>query len=183
MGLASRQRVSGFTLIEILVVLVVVSMLVALATFTLGGNSLRRDLDNEVEQLFLLMQTVSEQAVLNNTEFGLVIEEEQYRFLAFDQQAGSWKPPGERLYRQRPVPEWLVVTRYIESDAPRLASEEDQPVPDVVMFSSGETTPFELEFTLGREGLANDDYVHSISSDGVSPIQWQHPGKPGADEE
>ena len=183
MDLVSRKRVSGFTLIEILVVLVVVSMLVALATFTLGGNSLRRDLDNEVEQLFLLMQTVSEQAVLNNTEFGLAIEEEQYRFLAFDQQSGTWKPSSERLYRQRALPEWLVVIRHIANDAPRLASDDDQPVPDVVMFSSGETTPFELELTLGREGLANDDYVHSIFSDGVSPIQWQHPGKPGADEE
>ena len=46
MDLSSRGDSSGFTLIEILVVMVVVGMLVALATFTLGGNSVRRDLDN-----------------------------------------------------------------------------------------------------------------------------------------
>lgn len=179
----SQQRSSGFTLIEILVVLVVVGMLVALATFTLGGNSLRRDLNNEVEKFFLLMQTVSEQAVLNNTEFGLVVEEESYRFLAFDQQSGSWKPFQERLYRQRALPEWLVVTSYIENDAPRLASDEDQLRPDIVLFSSGETTPFELEFAIGTEGLVNDDYVHSIFSDGVSSVEWQHPGRPEEDDE
>lgn len=182
MDLRAGYRSSGFTLIEILVVLVVVSMLVALATFTLGGNSLRRDLDNEVEQVFLLMKTVSEQAVLNNTEFGLVMEDEQYRFLAFDQQSGTWRPSRERLFRQRSLPEWLVVTKYIENDAPRLASDDDSQRPDVVLFSSGETTPFEFEFTLGSEGLAGDDYVHSIYSDGVAPIQWNHPGKAGADE-
>jgi general secretion pathway protein H len=178
----SRQRSSGFTLIEILVVLVVVSMLVALATLTLGGSSVRRDLDNEVEQLFLLMQTVSDQAVLNNTEFGLMIEEDHYRFLAYDQQSDTWKPSSERLFRQRPVPEWMVVTDYIENESPRLASDEDKPRPDVVLFSSGETTPFELEFSLVRERQSDGDYIHSIFSDGVLPIQWQHPGKPAVAE-
>lgn len=193
MGLSSRSRATGFTLIEILVVLVVVSMLVALATFTLGGNSKRRDLDNEAEQIFLLMQTVSEQAVLNNTEFGLVMEEDQYQFLAYDQQTGTWKPSRERIFRQRPLPEWLVVTEYIANDAPRLArksdrdsdrdSDDNQPVPDVVLFSSGETTPFEFELTLGSAGGTGGDYVHSISSDGVSPLQWKHPGKARAEGE
>lgn len=179
----SRQlRSSGFTLIEILVVLVVVGMLVALATFTLGSNSVRRDLDNEVEKIFLLMQTVSQQAVLNNTEFGLIIEEEQYQFLAYDQQSGTWKPSAERLLRPRSIPEWMIVTPYIENDAPRLASDDDQPRPDVVLFSSGETTPFELEFSIGREGVSSEDYIHSVFSDGVSPIEWQHPGKAGANE-
>ncbi len=189
MSLSPRLRSTGFTLIEILVVLVVVSMLVALATFTLGGNSKRRDLDNEAEQVFLLMKTVSEQAVLNNTEFGLVMEEGQYQFLVYDQQNGTWKPSQERMFRQRALPEWLIVTKYIENDAPRLArasdgeSDDDQPVPDVVLFSSGETTPFELELTLGSSGVARDDYVHSISSDGVSPLQWNHPGKAGVEGE
>jgi len=191
MGLCPRPRASGFTLIEILVVLVVVSMLVALATFTLGGNSKRRDLDNEAEQFFLLMQTLSEQAVLNNTEFGLVMAEDQYRFLVYDQQTDSWQPSPERMFRSRALPQWLVVTKYLENDMPRLArdsdsdsdSDDDRRVPDVVLFSSGETTPFELEFSLGSSRLAQDDYVHSISSDGVSPIQWQHPGKAGVEGE
>jgi len=181
----SPQRSSGFTLIEIMVVMVVVGMLVALATFTMGGNSLRRDLDNEVQKLFLLMQTASEQAVLNNTEFGLILDEEQYRFLAYDEQSGTWKPPRERLFRQRTLPEWLVVTEYIESDAPRLPSGDDKesPRPDVVLFSSGETTPFELEFTIGSENLSADNYSHSLLSDGVSAIVWDHPGKDGAAEQ
>jgi general secretion pathway protein H len=177
------RRAAGFTLIEIMVVLVVVGMLVALATFTMGGNSLRRDLDNEAQKLFLLMQTVSEQAVLNNTEFGLVIDEEHYRFLSYDEQTGTWKPPQERLYRRRSLPEWLVVTKYIESDAPRLASgnddddDDERATPDVVLFSSGETTPFELELTIGSENLTGSDYAHSLLSDGVSAIVWDNPGK------
>ena len=173
-----QNHSSGFTLIEILVVLVVVGMLVALATITLGGDSLRRDLDNEVQKLFLLMETVSDQAVVNNTELGLVIEEDQYRFLAYNEQAGTWSPPADRLYRPRALPPWLTVTQYIENNAPRLASNEDQPRPDIVMFSSGEITPFELEFNVDQEeGSADDNYVHRLVSDGVSRVRWIDPGK------
>ena len=64
----SRTRQSGFTLIEILVVLVVVGLLAALAVMSMGGSSRDREMENEVRELYLLMQTASEQAILNNTE-------------------------------------------------------------------------------------------------------------------
>ena len=56
----SRTRQSGFTLIEILVVLVVVGLLAALAVMSMGGSSRDREMDNEVRELYLLMQTASE---------------------------------------------------------------------------------------------------------------------------
>jgi general secretion pathway protein H len=61
----SRTRQSGFTLIEILVVLVVVGLLAALAVMSMGGSSRDREMENEVRELYLLMQTASEQAILN----------------------------------------------------------------------------------------------------------------------
>jgi len=164
---------NGFTLIEILVVLVLIGLLAALAVFTMGGNSQQRELQNEVRELYLLMQTASDQAVLNNLELGLLFEENGYRFVAFQDETGEWKGSGEHIFRAREFPEWLVATRFIESDAPRLASAEDKLRPDVVFFSSGETTPFELEFTVGRE----TDYTQVLASDGISPIQWLQPGE------
>lgn len=168
----SRTRHSGFTLIEILVVLVVVGLLAALAVMTMGGSSREREMENEVRELYLLMQTASEQSILNNTELGLVLEEEGYRFVAWEERSGEWKNPAEPMFRMRSFPEWITVTQYIESDTPRLASEEDELRPDVVFFSSGETTPFELEFLVGRD----DSRMHTIASDGVSPLEWRHPG-------
>lgn len=170
-----RARHTGFTLIEILVVLVVVGLLASLAVFTMGGSSQQRELENEVSELYLLMQTASEQAVLNNLELGLRVEEGGYQFVAFQDQTGDWKASGERLFRARSLPEWLTVTKFIESDAPRLASAEDRLLPDVVFFSSGETTPFELEFTIG----SGSDYKQILASDGVSPMEWRKPGEDG----
>lgn len=168
----TRTRQSGFTLIEILVVLVVVGLLASLAVMSMGGSSRDRELENEIRELYLLMQTASEQAVLNNTELGLMLEDEGYRFVAWEEQSGEWRVPGEPMFRMRGLPEWVTVTEYIENDTPRLASDEDRLRPDVVFFSSGETTPFELEFTLGRD----DSRMHIISSDGFSPLAWRYPG-------
>jgi general secretion pathway protein H len=170
-----RQQ-AGFTLIEILVVLIIVGLLSALAVFTMGGSSQQRELENEVRKLYVLMQTASEQAVLDNLEMGLQLEDDGYQFVAFEDKTGDWKPSGERIFRHRSLPEWLVTTKFIESDTPRLASEEDKLLPDVVFFSSGETTPFEIEFTVG----SNTDSMHVIASDGVSPMEWRQPGDEGA---
>lgn len=177
MRLGLGHRHSGFTLIEILVVLVLVGMLAAMAVFTMGGNSQQRELQNQVRELYLLMQTASDQAVLNNLELGLLFEENGYRFVAFEDEENDWKASGERIFRAREFPEWMVTTPFIESDAPRLASAEDKLRPDVVFFSSGETTPFELEFTVGSE----TESIQTLASDGISPIQWRRPGEEGED--
>tara|TARA_Y100001001_G_scaffold157182_1_gene174936 strand:+ start:3272 stop:3802 length:531 start_codon:yes stop_codon:yes gene_type:complete len=171
-----RAPHTGFTLIEILVVLVVVGLLASLAVFTMGGSSRQRELEDEVRELYLLMQTASEQAVLNNLELGLRLEQDSYQFLAFRDQTGDWKASGERLFRARSLPEWLTVTEFIESGAPRLVSSKDTLLPDVVFFSSGETTPFELEFTIGN----GSDTLHVLASDGVSPMRWRKPGDDGS---
>lgn len=170
MGRRADQK--GFTLIEILVVLIIVGLLAALAVFNMAGSSQQRELENQVRELYLLMQTAQEQAVLNNLEMGLLLEEDGYRFVAFQDATGEWKSSGERIFHKRTLPEWLTVTQYIESDAPRLASAEDRLRPDVVFFSSGETTPFKIEFTLGRDS----DLMHVVASDGVSPLEWRKPG-------
>ncbi len=162
----------GFTMIEILVVLVVVGLLAALAVTNMGGASQQRELENQVRELFLLMQTASEQAILNNEELGLRFTDEGYQFLVFDDENDEWSEQGERLFRPRKLPDWLTVTPLVENDLPRLGGDEDAFRPDLMFFSSGETTPFELEFTVGNDS----DYVHLIVSDGLSAIEWRSPG-------
>jgi general secretion pathway protein H len=172
--LRARQT-AGFTLIEILVVLIIVGLLSALAVFTIGGTSQQRELESEVRKLYVLMQTAAEQAVLNNMELGLQLEEGGYQFVTFHDDTREWNVSEVYIFRHRSFPEWLVTTEFIESDTPKLASAEDKLLPDVVFFSSGETTPFEIEFTAGN----NNDSIHVIASDGLSPMEWRQPGNNG----
>lgn len=104
--MVKRAPASGFTLIEILVVLIVVGLLAALAVLNLGGGSQQRELENHVRETYLLMQTASEQAVLNNIELGLLLEEDGYRFVILDERANEWTETTERMFRERNYPEW-----------------------------------------------------------------------------
>ncbi|OEY67546.1 type II secretion system minor pseudopilin GspH [Marinobacter sp. X15-166B] len=174
---ASPRTHGGFTLIEILVVLVVVGLLAALAVANLGGSAQNREWENEVREIYLLMQTAAEQAILNNEELGWLLEGNSYRFVRFDDQATRWEKAQERLFRPRSLPEWLVLTPQVESGLPRLTTRESTLRPDVVFFSSGETTPFELQATVGRD----TSRVHRIVADGIGGLEWLKPGDDEAD--
>lgn len=168
----ASQSSSGFTLLEILVVLIVVGLLASLAVVNMGGGTQQREMENEIRELYLLMQTASEQAILNNQELGLILEEDGYQFVLLDERTGEWEQQDERLFRPRTFPEWLVVTEYIDDGLPPLASEEDQLNPDVFFFSSGELSTFEIEFTIGRDS----SHMHKIYGDGFAPLTWERPG-------
>lgn len=176
-GHRARPAIAGFTMIEILVVLVVVGLLAAMAVVNLGGGTQQRELASKVRELYVLMQTASEQAVLNNQELGLVINEDGYRFLVFDELESEWGGQAERLFRPRSFAPGTLVTPYIEDDMPRLTSDDDDALrPDIVFFSSGETTEFELELlTAGSR-----DRVYRIASDGYRGLEMTLPGEDGA---
>lgn len=165
-------------MIEIMVVLVLVGLLASLAVVNLGGGSQQREMTSKIRELYVLMQTASEQSILNNEELGLVIDEQGYRFVVFDEREQEWTSESERLFQGRGFPEWMSVTLFSEGDIPRLASndegeddDENELRPDIVFYSSGETTPFELEFVLAQ----NSDQIYRLVSDGLDDIEMKTP--------
>lgn len=162
-----RKANLGFTMIEILVVMVVVGLLASLAIVNLGGGSEQRQLSSQVRELYVLMQTASDQAILNNQELGLSITEEGYRFMVFNELEDRWQGQAERLFQAREFPPWISVTLFADDDLPRLVSDDAAERPDVVFYSSGETTPFELEFMIAQ----SQNQMISLMSDGFSGIE------------
>lgn len=170
-------RQTGFTMIEIMVVLVLVGLLASLAVVNMGGGSQQREMTSKIRELYVLMQTASEQAILNNEEIGLVIDEQGYRFVVYDEREQEWKTESERLFQGRGFPDWMSVALFSEGDIPRLASSDDEDdednrlQPDIVFYSSGEATPFELEFQLAQ----SSGRVYSLVTDGLDEIEMKTP--------
>jgi general secretion pathway protein H len=161
-----RSRDAGFTLIEILVVVTIIGIFVGVAALSTDLVSFDRKMQREARRLETLLQLASETALLQSLDYGLQIYSGGYDFFIFDHNTQAWRPMGgdpvfaaQRL--ERMVLELKVEDREIEldlagteplqaaGDAADDADEPDEPLyptPQVVIYSSGEITPFELRF-------------------------------------
>ena len=154
----SRQitsRVRGFTLLELLVVVVLIAILTAAAISTLNFVATDADAETEARRVGALASLAAEEALLTGREYGLRLDDEEIVFLLFDDLTGQWQSLAEDdTFHPRPVPESLDFDLVIEGQEIKLGNDaaddsgetdEDLPEPPQIMFlSSGEITPFTL---------------------------------------
>jgi general secretion pathway protein H len=158
----------GFTLLEISVVVAIIALLATVAVLKLpsvsGGG---RELDEEMRRFTALIDLAGEEAVLQGRDLGVYIDESRYSFHAFNPDTRSWQPLLEEL-RERELPEGISfdlvlegrpVTLGFDGEGEEEESEPEEnlgPVPQVLLLSSGELTPFTL--TIDSE-FADYDYL------------------------
>lgn len=149
----------GFSLLELLVVLLLIGIILTMATLSVGPVGNRADSASEAHRLAALLQLAREQAVLQGLEHGLEVSRGGYRVLAFEDD--QWAPLSDTTWRPRVLPEGLRLDLAIEGRA--LALPAEQPgEPQLLLLSSDEMTPFEIEFSdatlrcrLTGDGLAD----------------------------
>lgn len=179
----------GFTLVEILVVIVIVGIMAGLAVISIGGNP-QRELQQEARRLQLVLRTAGDEALLTGKEYGLIADRHSYQILQFDQSGRQWVAGDNKIFSSYRLPEYIALNLSLEGEAVDLAkimspadreqqddnttdeAEEAQQAPALIFFSSGEATPFAVE--IGRDGSRS---VYRLSSDGVQDVQIeQHNG-------
>ncbi len=168
------QPQHGFTLIELMVVLVIVAAMAGLLVIG-GGDSAARKLQREAQGLATLFNLAADEAVMQGDELGLFIDDDGYRFLMLDQESGSWQEIEQRPLQRREFERGYRVE--LELDGERLdpvlrerlqqlaRRGGDQSAPLLLLLSSGEVTPFRL--TLHRDGV---DRGIALRSDGLNPV-------------
>lgn len=73
----------GFSLIEILVVLVIIAFATKMVVYSLDGGA-EEELDKQASRLHTTINAASEFAVLNQVELGLLVDQNTLEFLVFD---------------------------------------------------------------------------------------------------
>jgi len=78
-----HPRSRGFTLIEVMVVIVIIGLLAASVVYNFAGESGKDRLEKEVSTLQAKIQLASELAMLKDVQLGWHIDDKGYRFLVF----------------------------------------------------------------------------------------------------
>jgi general secretion pathway protein H len=138
---AGRGTIRGFTLVEILVVIVIVGVIISFAVLSIGGRAVDERLDNEARRLRELITLAADEAVLQGTELGFVQTAEGYAFLALRE--GKWGYAAAEGPMRPRLLELRVDGRPV---APLpLDDERVELKPQVLLLSSGEATEFSLD--------------------------------------
>jgi general secretion pathway protein H len=145
--IANREsRISrGFTLIEILVVVVILGVVIGAVTLAIGAVGGERQLARQAEQVRALFAYACEQAELTGRDLGISVDAQGFRFSVANRD--EWVADKTSELRPRA---WLVGTlTTLSRDGQAIAVTNTAPQkPQLVCFSSGELTPFRLELTL-----------------------------------
>lgn len=165
------RRAPGFTLIEILAVLVIIGIITAVAVLsinTLGGRS---DAGQAAERLAGLIQLAGENARMENIQYGLRLSPHHYEFMKFN--GRNWvlvtTDPvlGRHNLPQRmtlsvstpktiriPLPGTVSTTANASTSSP-VASTAMRPTgaavtPQIAILSTGTTTPFTIRLSVSN---------------------------------
>jgi len=150
----------AFTLIEILVVVSIIAVVMSIAVLSLGVLGDDRTLREEGRRVVALVQVAQDEAVMQGREFGIEFMTGGYRFVEFDPLLNTWSEfIGDDTLRMRQLPEEMEFELWIEGQRVLLETEParteppdetsavsvaEKYAPHILVFSSGDMTPFEL---------------------------------------
>ena len=160
--MTGRRSETGFSLIEILVVISIIGIVTSIALLSLGLLGEDRELQTEARRFAALVEVAQDEAMLQGRELGLELMATSYRFVEYDPFTFQWgELYGDEIFRPRQLPEGAEFDLFLEGQRVRLdpdpadletSDDEDRdnrgPVesfePHLFLFSSGEVSPFEL---------------------------------------
>jgi general secretion pathway protein H len=151
------MRSKGFTLIEILVVLVIIAVVISITVLSASSTGRDSQLDEESRRIEGLVGLLHERALLEGRDFGLRIEPAAYEFVVYDPRRDRWMMlDQEREFRHRELPKGVSFQLQLDSQTvvikpvDKNLSSGEPPPPQLAIAASGEGTPFRL--TLQRDG-------------------------------
>ena len=166
------SQAPGFTLVEILVVLIIVSVMSGIVVTSLPSSFQNSDFDEESLRLKTVIELIREESLTRASEYGLKTDKDNYSFFVYNEIEQNWTQLNTKPYAEHKLGYGILLKTTIEDNELILTDEEDEEssvpnAPRILLLSSGEMTPFEITIALGR------DKTRTLVSDGYSELAWQ----------
>lgn len=191
------SKFSGFSLLELLVVVFIIGILATMFTLSIGLLGSDPELEEETDRIQALLSLALEDAVTQGRELGVYFYPDGYEFATFqedfieyydpddeEQDRSEWIVLGnDTLFRPRQLPEDIVIE--LEIDGRQIVLEEkkksrdadsnvapdpsdDEPYrPQIWLYSTGDMNPFVITF---RRKFSNDSLILDFSDDGTAEL-------------
>ena len=186
-----KQR--GFTLIELMVVMVLLGLISSIALTTVGGGNQKRELNNEVNRLHAVLRMAAEESIFSNTEIGVVIDDDLYEFLTYDEVENKWTAAAPHFLRSYSLPDWISLEfqregeerKLLASKLAGLKTDEDsdfqssvldtEPAkrPDLMLLSSGEVTGFTISMQIEDDNSSRIEIKTNAQGEIILPALEQ----------
>lgn len=176
----SLKQVTGFTLIEVMLVIVVIGIMVSVIGVNFTNDSPDKKLASESARFAGIFDIATEYGMLNNVELGVVIEKSGYQIVGYD--GTRWAEiPNQPAFTYHQFPEGIEA-ELVFDDLPLEASLFDsqafieqqqelqeqreqenertsnnreekviEPLPQIYLLSGGDITPFSLILSFSDE--------------------------------
>jgi len=105
----------GFTLIEILVVVIIIAIISSIGLMSMNLIGDDRELNNERDRLASLIEIAQDEATMQGRELGIELMSSTYRFVEYDPYSLRWSEiTGDDLFRLRQLPDGMEFQLYLE---------------------------------------------------------------------
>lgn len=166
------SRHQGFTLLEILLVVLLMGLAASAVTFTLGNTDKKQELTRVAQKFMATTELVLDETVLSGHFIGIIVDDDRYRFVVYHED--KWQPlESDRMLGEVQMEPEISLALVLEGLPLVQEDEEDEswfdepfieetdsekkknPEPQIMLFPSGEMTGFELAFITKDENNQN----------------------------
>lgn len=162
----AQRPCAGFTLVELVVVILIIGLVASFASISLGRHGDER-LQTEAKRLQHLIRLASDEAITQTREYALQINKEGYSFLMLGAEGKFVPVKDDQIFRPRKFDGDFRVTLVLNGETVNFSP--DQAAPQIYILSSGEFAP---SFSLTLEDEAGDlgKYQIAVADDGRTAL-------------
>jgi len=192
-----RKQQTGFTLLEVMLVLALMGLIISAVTYTALSTNNYDQVNNQAKRFQVVFDMASDFAILNQVQLGIRVDEEEstYTYVALDEEDNWIELPDQKLFASYQMPEYMTLELNLEDlpweqedqlfdrgvfDEGLSVSEEDveigneedipPPPPQIFLLSSGDITPFELSMTYEDDFSVEEPITFILRAKETTPI-------------
>jgi len=167
---ANPKHQFGFTLIELMLVVLIIGLASTMVMMTVDDSTQKKSVKRAAYKMAALSGIALDQAVLTGREFGIVFGTDKYHFVELKEK--RWQAVVDDILTEQTLDniavtaeidgfEWLPdqvdyssSAFYDDREVDRELDEEENPhIPQLLILSSGEMTPFKVTLSLDSEKI------------------------------